>query len=341
MPDGAPPLEVSSLGHTYAHEPVLGGIDLTLGPGELLAVLGPSGCGKTTLLRSVAGLVTPRKGVIRVGGRTVCEDGRDLVPVERRGVGVVFQDYALFPHMTVAENVRFGLGGRGDIASLLELVGLGELADRKPAELSGGQQQRTALARALAPAPHLLLLDEPFANVDGARRAQLGQELVRILGERGTSALIVTHDQADAMAHASRLAVLVPASGGASLAQLGAPEALYQRPKTREVASYLGPVAFLPARAQGAAADSSLGRVQLVEAAEGEVTLVLRPEQARFVADDAGPAEVLSRAYLGRGFRLRCATSRGEVEVHAGLDAPPVSARGRVEVTGALWALPR
>lgn len=335
------PLEIRGLGHAYGAVPVLDAVDLTLEPGGITAVLGASGCGKTTLLRSVAGLVTPRRGVVRIAGRDVVRDGRELVPVERRRIGLVFQEYALFPHMTVRENVAFGLRAPDDarVAALLELVGVGHLADRRPGALSGGQQQRVALARALAPRPHLLLLDEPFANVDAELRATLGMELVEVLARQGQSALMVTHDQGDAMAYATHLAILVPGERGARVAQHGTPEDVYRRPATRRVAELVGPTSWLPGEAEALMARTALGPVPLLEARRGPVQVLVRPEQAAFVADPSGPARVVARRFLGRGHRL--SVQIADVRLQAdwtGGDPPAIGAPGRLEIAGPCWA---
>ncbi len=335
------PLELVDVGHTYPGQstPVVGGVNLAVEPGELVAILGASGCGKTTLLRSIAGLVTPSHGAIRIGGRDVARDGRDLVPVEARRIGLVFQEYALFPYMTVLKNIEFGVGNdEGLVARLIDLLGLSGLEGRRPSELSGGQQQRVALARALAPQPALLLLDEPYANVDASLKAQLGMELSRILDETGASAVMVTHDQADAMAHADRLAVLESRPEGAAFAQVAAPDEAYHRPTNRGVALSLGPGSFLPAQAQGATAKTVFGAAHLVEPANGEVTLLLRPEHARFVPSAGGDVAVIATAYLGRSTLVT--VEREGTQIVCECDQLVVSgAEGRVELSQPLWAL--
>ncbi len=339
-----PALELIGLAHAYRGTPVLEDVELSVAPGELVAVLGPSGCGKTTLLRAVAGLLLPRRGRLRVGGRDVAQDGRELIPAERRGVGLVFQEYALFPALTVRGNVAFALP-RGEAAradELLDLVGLRELADRRPGELSGGQQQRVALARALAPRPHLLLLDEPFANVDAGMRQRLGRELRGLLRRAHTAALLVTHDPADAMAHADRLAVLLPAAPGqgARVAQVGPPAALYGRPASRAVATLLGPASFVAGEARGAQVSTALGELPLIGSREGAVEVALRPEQLRFREGAEGPLCVRDSAFLGRAWRLALEGPTGELLAeHGGERPPPLGARGTVEVRGACWAL--
>ena len=314
----APPLSISGFGHGYGAAPVLADVSLEIAGGEVVAVLGESGCGKSTLLRAVAGLVTPDAGSIRVCDRDVVRDGRELVAAEHRGVGLVFQDYALFPNLTVRDNVAFGIdqGGRARVDECLALVGLAGHGERLPHQLSGGQQQRVALARALAPRPRILALDEPFANVDGALRQQLAQELQLVVRETGVSALFVTHLAAEALAIADRVAVLV-ASGDApaSIAQCDAPRTVYARPASRAVARLTGPATFVRARAGGGHAETPLGRVALVGSSEGDVDIVARPHEVSFEPGRSGDARVVVAQFCGQSTRLVCETPIGQVEV--------------------------
>ena len=334
------PLKVSGLKLQYNGTQVLGGIDLELETGELVVVLGVSGSGKTTLLRAIAGLVTPDSGSIRVGEVEVFRDGQDLVPVEKRRVGFVFQDYALFPSMNVVDNVRFGLpsdasASRSD--EVLELVGMAGFRDRLPSKLSGGQQQRVAMARSIAPRPSLLLLDEPFANVDLSRRRLLGQELRETLSNEGVASLMVTHDPDTAMRLADRLAVLVVANpSGARVAQYGRSEQVYRQPVNREIAELLGPAAFVRAMASGFQATCPLGRVELLNACSGEVDLLVRPEDVAF-SPGPGQASVRSATFVGRGYRLAVDTAAGTLEV----DSPNsiVGAQGGLSFKRPLWAM--
>ncbi|MFE3073605.1 ABC transporter ATP-binding protein [Streptomyces sp. NPDC059247] len=273
---------------------VLDDLGLTVGEGELAAVLGPSGCGKTTLLRVIAGFVTPDAGEVVLGGRTISGPGVH-VPPERRGVGIVAQEGALFPHLSVARNVAFGLVGAGRAerrartAELLDLVGLGAYRDRMPHELSGGQQQRVALARALAPRPALVLLDEPFSALDSALRAGLRSDVRGALRAAGTTAVLVTHDQEEALSVADRVAVI----RGGRVAQCGTPQELYAAPADPWVASFVGEAVLLPGSARAGTATTALGPVSLRGAGpvrDGEGTVVLRPEQLRLVAPDADAA---------------------------------------------------
>ncbi len=282
-------------------QPVLRGVNFEVAAGKRLAVLGPSGCGKSTLLRAIAGFEHPDRGSIVLDGRTLSE-GTSHVPPHRRGTGVVFQDYALFPHLSVTENIAFGLRSlaRGErqrrTLELLELVGLGGLQQRKPAELSGGQQQRVALARALAPEPRLLLLDEPFSNLDSALRITTRRHTEAVLQRAGVTAILVTHDQGEAMAFADRLVVL----RDGCIEQAGAPQQVYASPKNGFVARFLGAANVLPGYARGDQARTPLGRVAVRRAAEGKVTLCLRPEALSLHAPNGGVVgRVVGREYQG------------------------------------------
>ena len=257
---------------------VLAGVDLEVGEGAVLAVLGPSGGGKTTLLRIVAGLDRPDAGRVEVLGREV--DGPGVfVPPEARRVGLVFQDYALFPHFTALENAAFGVPGPEGLRRAeraLDLVGLSERAGQRPAELSGGEQQRVALARALAPRPAVLLLDEPFSNLDAALRTGVREEVAGLLRGLGATAVLVTHDREEAFALADRVALLID---GVVL-RSGTPEELARDPGSRAAARFLGETNFLPAESDGATALCEIGRVELARP----------PASGR---PPAGPVEVL------------------------------------------------
>ena len=252
------------------------GASLELRAGEIGALLGPSGCGKTTLLRLLAGFERPDAGSVTIAGRPVAGAGR-FVPPERRRIGMVFQDYALFPHLTVAGNAGYALGRRPHrtrVEEVLELVGLSGLGDRRPHELSGGQQQRVALARALAPTPAVVLLDEPFSNLDAALRERVRSEVRDILRAAGVTALLVTHDQEEALSLADTVAVM----RDGRIEQVGTPEQVYGRPATRWVAEFLGDVDVLPGVATAGSAQCALGRVGVAQEIEGEVDVLVRPE---------------------------------------------------------------
>lgn len=275
--------------------PVLSNVSLSVREGELLTLLGPSGCGKTTTLRLVAGFERPDEGDILIGGATVA--GSAWRPPEARRVGMVFQDYALFPHLTVLGNVMFGLRGNDRqrrARDVLNLVGLTVFEKRYPAQLSGGQQQRVALARALAPAPRLLLLDEPFSNLDAALRHGTRAELRAILRETRTTAVLVTHDQEEALAVSDRIAVM----RGGAVEQIGTPEDVYATPATAFVAGFLGRGNLLSGVARGSTVSTVLGDVPLAEPASGPVLVMLRPEALAF-APDGAPVTILAREYKG------------------------------------------
>lgn len=250
---GAPPaVAVDDLTRRFGSTVAVDGLSLEVGRGELVALVGPSGCGKSTILRLVAGLLEADRGEVRLGGQVVTARST-FVPPERRPVGIVFQEQTLFPHLTVAGNVSFGLRGRPGPAArqrvqeVLELVDLPGHAGRYPHELSGGERQRAALARALAPEPAVVLLDEPFSSLDRNLRVQIRTELVGILRRAGAAALFVTHDQPEAMAVGDRVAVL----RAGRLEQVGTPDAVFHRPASRFVATFMGEADFLPVSRQG------------------------------------------------------------------------------------------
>jgi iron(III) transport system ATP-binding protein len=297
-------LIVRGLAKSFGAQPVLVGVDLTVPEGTLAAVLGPSGCGKTTLLRIVAGFDNPDAGEVLIGGRTVAGRGRAVAP-ERRAVGIVPQEGALFPHLTVAGNVGFGLSRGRTVASrveqMLELVGLGGYGSRMPHELSGGQQQRVAVARALAPAPALVLLDEPFSALDTGLRTAVREDVRIALLAAGATAVLVTHDQQEALSMAGLVAVLQ----GGRIVQAAAPADLYTQPADLDVASFVGEAVVLPAtlRGDGRLAECVLGTVpvRLVgDAAAASGTVLLRPEQIVLgPAGDGVPARVTGVQFFG------------------------------------------
>ena len=297
-------IRVIALTASYGAEPVLRGIDLDVRGGEILALLGPSGCGKTTLLRCIAGLERPTSGTLMIGNRDVTA-GRG-VPAERRRVGMVFQDGALFPHRTVLDNVSYGIprgpDRRDRALAALRLVGLDDKGGRMPGALSGGEQQRVALARALAPGPSVVLLDEPFSSLDAALRVQLRDEVRRLLTGVGVTAILVTHDQEEAMSFGDRVAVM--RSG--SIQQVGTPEDVYARPATPWVAGFVGEAVMLPADLHGTTADTALGRVRTHPSDVRRGTVMLRPEQIQL--SSGGPTQVETVQYFG-------AHTRYEVQV--------------------------
>ncbi|MGY1634002.1 ABC transporter ATP-binding protein [Geodermatophilus sp. SYSU D01186] len=314
-------LTVTGVTRSYGSTPVLTGVDLHVREGGLTALLGPSGCGKTTLLRLIAGFDDPDTGTIELGGRLVAGPGRS-VAARRRRIGFVPQEGGLFPHLSVAGNVAFGLPRRqrrdpGRVAELLALVGLDAgLALRSPHQLSGGQQQRVALARALAPRPSLVLLDEPFSSLDASLREETRQAVAEALTASGATAVLVTHDQAEALSMADEVAVL----RGGRLVQLADPRTLYRSPLDLDVATFVGESVVLDAEVRGGQAHSVLGVLPLDRSCpDGPARVLLRPEQLRLGVPGAGgpTARVAGVDFFGHDARVR-------LELHAG---PAFSAR--------------
>jgi iron(III) transport system ATP-binding protein len=328
----APALVVRGVRASHPGVPVLHGVDLEVPAGAIVAVLGRSGCGKTTLLRVIAGFHPVDAGTVHLAGRLVAGDGADVVP-ERRGVGLVPQDGALFGHLTVAGNVAFGLP-RGParaarVEEVLDLVGLAGHGRRRPDELSGGQQQRVALARALAPRPALVLLDEPFTALDAGLRAEVREQVCAALRAAGASAVLVTHDQQEALGAADVVAVL--AAG--RIVQAGPPRELYGAPVDPDVGAFVGDAVLLPATVRDGVAATAVGPLP-VGGPDGAGRVLLRPEQLRLRA--GGPATVREVVFHGHdstvlvelgGTLLRCRT--------AGAGAPDVGDRVGVGVEGA------
>jgi iron(III) transport system ATP-binding protein len=305
-------------------------LSLDVERGELVAVLGPSGCGKTTLLRAIAGFERPDAGLIVVSDEEVAGPGR-FVPPERRRIGMVFQDYALFPHLTVTANVAFGLANRPReerealTRRTLELVGLQHKSSRHTHELSGGERQRVALARALAPEPAVVLLDEPFSNLDATLRAGLRREVELILRDAEATALLVTHDQEEALSLADRVAVMREGR----IVQVGAPEEVYVRPASRWAAQFVGEVNVLAGVAHGRGVETELGLFDLRAPASGAVHVAVRPEQLEVRADHDGNAEVVAREFRGHDvlYRLRHEGGRVVLVQLASLELYEVGAR--------------
>jgi len=315
-----PLLEVAGLHHAYDAQEVVRNLSFSLAAGVIGCLLGPSGCGKTTVLRCIAGFEPVQEGTIRISGVTVSAPG-SAVPPEHRRIGMVFQDYALFPHLTVAGNIGFGLHAleRGErqarVGELAAMVGLTKELDKYPHEISGGQQQRVALARALAPRPELLLLDEPFSNLDVELRERLALEVRDIIRRSGATAILVTHDQHEAFAMADEIGVM----NDGRIQQWDAPYNLYHRPGNRFVADFVGQGAFLPARMiDGERIEMELGVLERPEdgmpggSHGGSLEVLLRPDDV--VHDDASPtqAEVLHKAFRGAEilYTLRLASGR-------------------------------
>jgi iron(III) transport system ATP-binding protein len=276
-------------------------LDLQIRPGEILALLGPSGCGKTTVLRLIAGFERPDHGQITIDGRLVAAPDR-ISPPEQRNVGMVFQQHALFPHLSVAANVGFGLRGnasarRERVREMLELVDLAGMEQRMPHQLSGGQQQRVALARALAPNPAVLLLDEPFSNLDADLRTSMRAQVRAILKRVGTTALFVTHDQEEALFMGDRVAVM----RAGRLEQVATPQELFLAPASRFVAEFIGIASFLPAACTPAGLATALGNAPIAGKAPavGAVEVLVRPDDLALTADSAGNGRIVGRFFRG------------------------------------------
>ncbi len=304
---------VKSYGATRAAD----GVDLAVAPGQVLAVIGPSGCGKSSLLRLIAGLERPDSGRIAIDGEEVAGPGRWVHP-ERRKVGLVFQDHALFPHLNIRRNVAFGLRGTprreraARVDQMLDHVQLAHLVGRHPHQLSGGEQQRVALARALAPKPAVVLMDEPFSSLDEHLRNKVRGQIMSAVRSAGTTTIVVTHDQTEALTIADRVAVM----RAGAIEQIGSPVEVFERPATRFVATFMGDADFLPADLSGGRVACELGGLDLAVPTDGAAyDVVLRPHEIGLVAETDGPAEVVAVAYhgaqvlheirLGSGARLR------------------------------------
>lgn len=295
----------------FGERQVVDDLSLSVPVGEILTLLGPSGCGKTTVLRLIAGFERIDGGWIKVAGTIVAQPNFHLPP-EKRRVGMVFQDYAIFPHLSVMQNVAFGLRGQLAVRAqeMLEMVGLTKLGNVMPHELSGGQQQRVALARALAPEPAVLLLDEPFSNLDATLRKQVRQEVRGLLKQSRATAIFVTHDQEEALLMGDRVAVM----RAGTLEQVGLPEEVFHRPRTRFVASFLGQTDFLPGKVVGQGVETSLGILpcELNHAKGTKIEFALRPADVVILTqkeEGATEAWVTERQFAGIAtiYRLRLA----------------------------------
>ena len=338
-------LEVKGLAKSFHANTVLHDIDLDLQPGTTTAVVGSSGCGKTTLLRLIAGFEAPDAGTITIDGRQVASPESAVAP-HRRGVGYVAQDGALFPHLTVGQNIGYGLRGtargevRARVSELLETVSLdASYASRRPHQLSGGQQQRVALARALARHPVLMLLDEPFSALDTGLRASTRKTVAGLLTNAGVTTLLVTHDQEEAMSIADQVAVM----RDGRFTQVGSPQQVYRHPIDRFTAEFLGDCISLPCTVASGVADCVLGRIPVQgPTADGPATVVLRPEQ--LVATVVSDSERLDRVgtviaadFLGHDVLLTIDPAGDTppiiVRQHS-LNPPPIDAKVRIEVMG-------
>ncbi len=315
-------LSLRDVSKSFGTEEAVRGIDLTVSRGELVTLLGPSGCGKTTTLRMIAGLEEPTTGTISLAGTTVAGDGAFVSP-EDRDVGIVFQSFALFPHLTVEENIAFGLTDMSETAKadrveeLLDLVNMPGHADRRPDQLSGGQKQRVALARSLAPEPELLLMDEPFSNLDVRLRVQMREEVRSILKRAGVTAISVTHDQEEALSISDRVAVMHEGR----IEQIGKPERVFEQPESKFVASFLGRASFLSARLEDGAIETGLGTFDATTL-EGytkqynriDVEVLARPDdlRARSATPSDANGEIVARQYVGPSFIYRVELDSGD-----------------------------
>jgi len=333
-PTGDAVLELDDVAKRFGSETVIEDLSLSVREGEILTLLGPSGCGKTTTLRLVAGLDRPDGGEIRLNGEVVSGPTQFTAP-EQRGIGVVFQEFALFPHLTARENIAFGLHEwdaderAARVDEMLDLVNLDAQGDSYPDQLSGGQQQRVALARSLAPAPAMLLLDEPFSNLDVDLRVEMREEVRRILKEAGVTAVSVTHDQEEAMSISDRVAVV----NDGQIEQIGTPEQVFQHPESRFVAGFLGHASFLSGYVTGTEVETGVGVVPRDQihglAAEYDLTridVLVRPDDVNAVPTDgtdvAANGHIAARRYLGptilyeieldNGDRIQCMHNHDE-----------------------------
>lgn len=293
-------LECREVSKSFGNVAALSGFSVRLPLGRILALLGPSGCGKTTALRSIAGFVNPDGGSIAIASRQVYDE-RTNVPPERRRVGMVFQEGALFPHLTVEQNIAFGLSRddqRSDrVTEVVQMTGLEGLIHRMPYELSGGQQQRVALARALAPRPELLLLDEPFSNLDPALREQVRRDVMGILRANNITAIFVTHDQEEAMYVGDTIAVM----NGGRIEQQGTPEEIFHYPRTRFVAEFIGMVDFVPGRQEEGLIETPIGATEWPEGTppDGVLEAMIRPDCVECIPSEEGNGTIVEREFRG------------------------------------------
>lgn len=329
-------LTIRKLSKSFDSTATLEGLDLDLKEKELLAILGSSGVGKSTLLRLIAGFEEPDQGEISLSGELISRPGRVLAP-EKRNIGIVPQSAALFPHLTVSQNIAFGLAKKDSarVRELLELIEMTEFADRKPALLSGGQQQRVALARALAPKPELVLLDEPFAALDAELRERLREDVKRILKTEGATAILVTHDQEEALSLADRVAVL----RGGKIVQIGTPNEIYNAPVDVGIATFLGDAVVVEGKVEDGKVLTDLGKLTALNHVEnGQVGKVaIRSENFYLQPNPNGDSKVIGRSFFGHDAVLEVQTPKLTIRARSnGPFAPEVGMRVTVWVRGSV-----
>ena len=303
-------ISVSHIGVSYGDTVALDDFSLDIPVGSLVALVGPSGCGKTTALRVIAGFETPTTGTVSINGVVVVGNGREIPP-EKRNVGMVFQEYALFPHISVEENVGYGVRGADRVQrvhDVLKLVGLSTYGSRFPHELSGGEQQRVALARALAPGPDVVLLDEPFSNLDAPQRERMRRELRRILKRAGATAVFVTHDQSEALAIADIIAVM----RDGRIVQTGLPDDVYEAPRNPWVARFLGDAILMPGTVSDGSVQTVLGEIETALPAGSSVDVMVRPEWITPHVNGSGGGKIIDREFYGHDQRVEIELSGGE-----------------------------
>ena len=331
-------VRLDKVSKSFATAKAVSQLTVSIAKGEFFSLLGPSGCGKTTTLRLIAGLDRPDEGSIIINGEPVAAHDTWVLP-EKRGIGIVFQDYALFPHMSVAQNVAFGLKGyprekaKDRVAQLLELTGLAGLGGRYTHELSGGQRQRVALARSLAPSPQVVLLDEPFSNLDADLREELRGETKRILKEQGATTILVTHDQEEAFSLSDKVGVL----NKGTLEQEGTPAEIYHHPRSKFVADFVGKADFIDGQIKNGTVSSAFGSFALPDNLTqevGQVELMVRPDDVLFNLDTTGEATITEACFLGASvlYRLQFGSGPSIHAIRPSTEISPVGARVRVEL---------
>lgn len=332
-------LRVRGLRFSFGTRLVLNDVDLTVSRGEVVAVLGPSGSGKSTLLRLISGLERPESGQIELLGRPVA-DALTSQPPERREIGLVFQEDALFPHLSIMDNVAFGIRGVGRserrerARAVLHRLGLADRSEDFPHRLSGGEQQRVAVARALAPDPALILMDEPFSRLDSALRRKVREDIVAVLRDAGVGVILVTHDAEEAMSSADRLVLMAKGR----VLQTGAPSDCYRCPASLEAGRLLGPLNAMIVPVEPPNAISPFGPIKTERQAAGRAVIAFRPEALSFVADGV-PAIILARAFCGADVRLKLALGGDTIEMIARVSDVPAGPIVSVGLTDGQVAL--